>query len=60
SPMPLATVIKIYCIKCTRSVEMTSTDDATSYGMFRIGYNLYYCSTCAKTTGFIAEVIKKN
>ncbi|KAK2005231.1 hypothetical protein LZ32DRAFT_546503, partial [Colletotrichum eremochloae] len=60
SPMTQATVIKIHCFKCARSVEITSTDDATSYGMVLISCNLYYCSPCAKTTGFIAEVMNKN
>jgi uncharacterized protein with PIN domain len=40
------------CLRCARSVETTSTDDASSSGMVRIGTNIYYCERCAKMTGY--------
>lgn len=49
---PVAVVKVLYCMRCARSSEATSTDDAGSLGMLKIGHNLYYCEKCAKIVGF--------
>ncbi|KAL1872742.1 hypothetical protein Daus18300_004288 [Diaporthe australafricana] len=49
---PVAAIEIIRCLRCARSVEMTTTDDASMYGMVRVGTGIYYCDRCARTTGF--------
>jgi len=49
---PIATVEILRCMRCAKSVETTTTDDAASAGMISIGYNIYYCKSCAKATGY--------
>jgi len=49
---PVVSVQVLRCLRCARSVETTTTDDATSSGMVRIAHNLYYCNRCAKMTGY--------
>ncbi|KAF6806248.1 hypothetical protein CMUS01_04873 [Colletotrichum musicola] len=49
---PIASVEVLRCLRCARSVEATSTDDASSTGMVRIAHNLYYCERCAKMVGY--------
>lgn len=46
------TVEVVRCMRCARSVEMTSTDDIASSGMVPVGTGIYYCKRCAKMTGF--------
>ncbi|KAI1366534.1 hypothetical protein F5Y08DRAFT_337529 [Xylaria arbuscula] len=41
---PVASVEVLRCLRCSRHVETTSTDDVTSMGMIRVGFNLYYCT----------------
>ncbi|KAL6863251.1 hypothetical protein ACO1O0_003496 [Amphichorda felina] len=50
--IPVASVEVLRCMRCARSVEATSTDDASSMGMVRIAHNLYYCERCAKMVGY--------
>lgn len=52
STTPVASVEVLRCMRCARSVEATSTDDASSMGMVRISHNLYYCERCAKMVGY--------
>ncbi|KLU80993.1 hypothetical protein MAPG_00089 [Magnaporthiopsis poae ATCC 64411] len=49
---PVVYVEVIRCMRCAKSAEMTSTDDASSSGMVQIGTNIYYCSRCAKMVGY--------
>ncbi|KAF4121837.1 hypothetical protein GMORB2_1677 [Geosmithia morbida] len=49
---PVASIEVFRCMRCARSVEATSTDDASSLGMVRIAHNLYYCERCAKMVGY--------
>ncbi|EJT68431.1 hypothetical protein GGTG_13992 [Gaeumannomyces tritici R3-111a-1] len=49
---PIVYVEVIRCMRCAKSAEMTSTDDASSSGMVQIGTNIYYCSRCAKMVGY--------
>jgi uncharacterized protein with PIN domain len=49
---PVVSVEVLRCLRCARSVETTSTDDASASGMVRIAHNLYYCNRCAKMTGY--------
>ncbi|KFH40986.1 hypothetical protein ACRE_083080 [Hapsidospora chrysogenum ATCC 11550] len=49
---PVASVEVLRCMRCARSAEATSTDDASSLGMVRIAHNLYYCERCAKMVGY--------
>ncbi|KAI0397018.1 hypothetical protein F5Y17DRAFT_455409 [Xylariaceae sp. FL0594] len=44
---PVVSVVPMRCLRCHRHVEATSTDDITSMGMIRVGFNLYYCTKCA-------------
>ncbi|KAK4075268.1 hypothetical protein Purlil1_12698 [Purpureocillium lilacinum] len=44
APQPEAFVEYLRCMRCARSVDMMSTDDASAAGMVRIGLNLYYCN----------------
>ncbi|KAL2756951.1 hypothetical protein ACRALDRAFT_2102739 [Sodiomyces alcalophilus JCM 7366] len=48
----IVSVETIRCMRCAASIEVTSTDDPSIYGMVRISTNLYYCDRCAKKTGF--------
>ncbi|ROV90231.1 hypothetical protein VMCG_10246 [Cytospora schulzeri] len=49
---PIASIEIIRCFRCARSVEMTTTDDASMYGMVRVGTGIYYCDRCARMTGY--------
>jgi len=49
---PIIAVEVLRCMRCAREVETTSTDDVTATGMVQIAQNLYYCSRCAKATGY--------
>jgi uncharacterized protein with PIN domain len=49
---PVVSVEVLRCLRCARSVETTSTDDASASGMVRIGTNIYYCQRCAKMVGY--------
>ncbi|KAI7779285.1 hypothetical protein LA080_001048 [Diaporthe eres] len=40
---PVASIEVIRCLRCARCVEMTTTDDASMYGMIRVGTGIYYC-----------------
>ncbi|KAJ0108053.1 hypothetical protein J7T55_007171 [Diaporthe amygdali] len=44
---PVASIEIIRCLRCARSVEMTTTDDASMYGMIRVGTGIYYCDSTA-------------
>ncbi|KAH7124267.1 hypothetical protein EDB81DRAFT_847097 [Dactylonectria macrodidyma] len=50
--LPIASVKVLRCMRCARSVEVTSTDDISTIGMVRIAHNLYYCECCAKMVGY--------
>ncbi|KAH6983880.1 hypothetical protein EDB80DRAFT_824264 [Ilyonectria destructans] len=50
--LPIASVEEFRCMRCARSVEITSTDDISTIGMVRIAHNLYYCERCAKMVGY--------
>ncbi|TPX12364.1 uncharacterized protein E0L32_007011 [Thyridium curvatum] len=50
------TVLRLACLRCAKSAEMLSTDEATTYDMVMIGFNLYYCSRCARATGYCSPV----
>jgi hypothetical protein len=52
SPRPSASVLVLRCMRCARSAETTTTDDASTAGMVRISHNLYYCERCAKLVGY--------
>ncbi|EHK49647.1 hypothetical protein TRIATDRAFT_50583 [Trichoderma atroviride IMI 206040] len=52
SPRPSASVLVLRCMRCARSAETTTTDDASTAGMVRISHNLYYCERCAKIVGY--------
>ncbi|RFU78198.1 hypothetical protein TARUN_4026 [Trichoderma arundinaceum] len=45
NPRPIASVLVLRCMRCARSAETTTTDDASTAGMVRISHNLYYCQT---------------
>lgn len=47
-----AIVVKFRCLRCTSLMELMSTDDLALCGVWKIGYNLYYCSICARATGW--------
>lgn len=49
---PVASVKVLRCMRCAKMQEATSTDDASAYGMVRIGEGIYYCSRCAKLVGY--------
>lgn len=49
---PVASVTVLRCMRCAKMQEATSTDDASSYGMVRIGEGIYYCQRCAKLVGY--------
>lgn len=49
---PTASIEIIRCLRCARCVEMTTTDDASMYGMIRVGTGIYYCDRCARMTGY--------
>ncbi|KAG6356214.1 hypothetical protein INS49_015601 [Diaporthe citri] len=49
---PVASIEVIRCLRCARCVEMTTTDDASMYGMIRVGTGIYYCDRCARMTGY--------
>lgn len=49
---PVASVEVLRCLRCAKCVETTTTDDLASSGMVQIGYNIYYCSSCAKMVGY--------
>lgn len=49
---PVASVEVLRCLRCAKCVETTTTDDLASTGMVQIGYNIYYCSSCAKMVGY--------
>lgn len=49
---PIASIEVIRCLRCARCVEMTTTDDASMYGMIRVGTGIYYCDRCARMTGY--------
>lgn len=49
---PVVSVQVLRCLRCARSVETTSTDDASAFGMVRIAHNLYYCQRCAQMVGY--------
>ncbi len=49
---PVVQVEVLRCMRCARAVETTSTDDASSSGMVRVGHNIYYCHRCAKLVGY--------
>lgn len=49
---PIASIEIIRCLRCARCVEMTTTDDASMYGMIRVGTGIYYCDRCARMTGY--------
>ncbi|KAH6953710.1 hypothetical protein BKA56DRAFT_638343 [Ilyonectria sp. MPI-CAGE-AT-0026] len=50
--LPIASVEVLRCMRCARSVEVTSTDDVSTMGIVRIAHNLYYCERCAKMVGY--------
>ena len=50
--LPVASIEIIRCFRCARSVEMTTTDEASMYGMVRVGTGIYYCDRCARMTGY--------
>lgn len=52
STRPSASVLVLRCMRCARSAETTTTDDASTAGMVRISHNLYYCERCAKLVGY--------
>ncbi|TFA99899.1 hypothetical protein CCMA1212_008102 [Trichoderma ghanense] len=52
NPRPIASVLVLRCMRCARSAETTTTDDASTAGMVRISHNLYYCERCAKLVGY--------
>ncbi|KAH8128106.1 hypothetical protein ACSS6W_009683 [Trichoderma asperelloides] len=52
NPRPSASVLVLRCMRCARSAETTTTDDASTAGMVRISHNLYYCERCAKIVGY--------
>ncbi|PWI65237.1 hypothetical protein PCL_07287 [Purpureocillium lilacinum] len=52
APQPEAFVEYLRCMRCARSTDMMSTDDASAVGMVCIGFNLYYCNWCAKLVGY--------
>ncbi|KAJ9134665.1 hypothetical protein NKR23_g10027 [Pleurostoma richardsiae] len=49
---PVVSVEVLRCLRCMRAVETTTTDDASSSGMVKIGTNIYYCERCAKMVGY--------
>ncbi|KAJ2896378.1 uncharacterized protein MKZ38_005603 [Zalerion maritima] len=49
---PIVSIEVLRCMRCAREVETTSTDDISSTGMVEISTNLYYCTRCAKATGY--------
>lgn len=49
---PVASIEVIRCFKCARSVEMTSTDEPTMYGMVTVGTGIFYCQRCARSVGY--------
>ncbi len=49
---PVVSVEVLRCMRCARTVEATSTDDASASGMIRVGHNIYYCHRCAKLVGY--------
>lgn len=49
---PIVSIEVLRCMRCAREVEITTTDDISSTGMVEISTNLYYCSRCAKATGY--------
>lgn len=49
---PVASVEVLRCLRCAKCVETTTTDTLASTGMVQIGYNIYYCSSCAKMVGY--------
>ncbi|KAH8729981.1 hypothetical protein BGZ61DRAFT_492121 [Ilyonectria robusta] len=50
--LPIASIEALRCMRCARSVEVTSTDDISAMGIVRIAHNLYYCKRCAKMVGY--------
>lgn len=49
---PVASIEIIRCMRCAREVEMTSTDLPSMYGMVTVGTGIFYCSKCARATGY--------
>ncbi|ELQ38590.1 hypothetical protein M0657_002375 [Pyricularia oryzae] len=41
---PVAYVEVLRCMRCAKSTELTSTDDAATNGMIQVGTGIYYCS----------------
>lgn len=50
--IPIAQVSILRCLRCAKTEEATSTDDASAYGMVRVGHGIYYCKRCAKLVGY--------
>lgn len=50
--LPVARPEVIRCMRCARSVEMTTTDLPDMYGMVTVGTGIYYCDRCARATGY--------
>ncbi|TLS25896.1 hypothetical protein PpBr36_07258 [Pyricularia pennisetigena] len=49
---PVAYVEVLRCMRCAKSTELTSTDDAATNGMIQVGTGIYYCARCAKIVGY--------
>ncbi|KKA26425.1 hypothetical protein TD95_000114 [Thielaviopsis punctulata] len=45
-------VMTARCMRCARSVEITTTDDIHAYDMVVVSANLYYCTRCARAVGY--------
>lgn len=41
-------------------MELISTDDITYDRYVMIGAGLFYCTSCAKETGFLEEILRVN
>ncbi|KAL7940254.1 hypothetical protein V8C42DRAFT_338054 [Trichoderma barbatum] len=56
-----ATVETIICFRCRRQDQLMSTDilNIGLHGFVKIGFNLYYCITCADKTGFNKKTRKE-
>jgi hypothetical protein len=50
--VPVVQVSVLRCLRCARTEEATSTDDASALGMVRVGQGIYYCKRCAKLVGY--------
>lgn len=50
-----AYVVLVRCLWCATQKELMSTDDWGLEGFVSIGFNLYYCSDCARKTGYTSK-----